>query len=232
MTIDLFDDLPPDPHRPPTLLAPGVVWLHALARDVDAALLHAIGAIAAQAPPRHMQTPGGHTMSVATTNCGALGWVSSQQGYSYAAHDPCTGQPWPAMPAIFVALAQRAAEQAGYAGFEPNACLINQYVPGAKMSLHQDKDEKDFAAPIVSVSLGLPAVFLFGTPDRRDRPQRHRLVHGDVVVWGGPSRLAYHGVQPLAAGLHASVGARRINLTFRHVAYESPPKAQAEHLCV
>ena len=217
MTNDLFDDLPPDADAAPTPIAPGAVLMHGFARHLDAALLDAIDAITAQAPLRHMQTPGGHTMTVATTSCGALGWVSDPHGYRYAAFDPKTGQPWPAMPACFADLAQHAAALAGYARFAPNACLINHYVPGAKMSLHQDKDEKDFTAPIVSVSLGLTAVFLFGTPVRGERPQRYRLVHGDVVVWGGPSRLAFHGVQALADGAHALLGRRRINLTFRRV---------------
>jgi alkylated DNA repair protein (DNA oxidative demethylase) len=166
---------------------------------------------------RHWQTPGGYTMSVAMSNCGPLGWVSSPSGYRYAALDPVSKQPWPALPAGLLDLAQRAAAQAGYANFTPDACLINQYRPGAKLSLHQDKDEKDLRAPIVSLSLGLPAAFLFGTPSRKDRPQRWRLVHGDVVVWGGPSRLAYHGVTALADGEHALLGRRRLNLTFRCV---------------
>jgi alkylated DNA repair protein (DNA oxidative demethylase) len=219
--MDLFDDLPPLPEAaltPGICIAPGAALLRGFARSSDAALLQAVQAVQwvlAQAPLRHMQTPGGFTMSVATTNCGPLGWVSDPQGYRYAAHDPHTGQPWPAMPACLWALAASAAAQAGYADFVPDACLINQYAPGAKMSLHQDKNERDLRAPIVSVSLGLPAVFLFGTPNRKERAQRHRLVHGDVVVWGGPSRLAYHGVMPLAAGEHGLLGRRRINLTFR-----------------
>ena len=213
--MDLFDDLPPCPDAGVTQLAPGAVWLHGFAHEEAATLLQAIGSVLSQAPLRHMQTPGGHTMSVSTSSCGGLGWVSDPHGYRYAARDPHSGQPWPAMPACLLALAQRAATQAGYANFEPEACLINQYLPGAKLSLHQDKDEKDLSAPIVSVSLGLPAVFLFGTPSRKDRPQRYRLVHGDVVVWGGPSRLAFHGVAPLAGGAHALLGQQRINLTFR-----------------
>jgi alkylated DNA repair protein (DNA oxidative demethylase) len=211
--MDLFDDLPPDAALTP--MAPGAVLLHGFARDGAAALLQAVEGVLQQAPLRHMQTPGGYTMSVAMSNCGPLGWVSSASGYRYAACDPQTGQPWPAMPACLLALAQRAAAQAGYADFAPDACLINQYLPGAKLSLHQDKDERDLRAPIVSVSLGLPAVFLFGTPRRQDRPQRWRLVHGDVVVWGGLSRLAYHGVTALADGEHALLGPRRLNLTFR-----------------
>jgi alkylated DNA repair protein (DNA oxidative demethylase) len=216
--MDLFDDLPPLPeaaHTPGTCIAPGAVLLRGFARSIDAALLQAVETVMAQAPLRHMQTPGGFTMSVATTSCGSLGWVSDPHGYRYAAHDPNTGQAWPAMPACFMALAASAAAQAGYADFVPNACLINQYAPGAKMSLHQDKDEHDLRAPIVSLSLGLPAVFLFGTPNRKDRAERHRLVHDDVVVWGGPSRLAYHGVMPLADGEHGLLGRRRVNLTFR-----------------
>ena len=213
--MDLFDDLPCD--TAPTQIAPGAVLLHGLARDEAAALLQVIEAVLLQAPLRHWQTPGGYTMSVAMSNCGALGWVSSANGYRYAALDPLSNQPWPALPAGLLALAQRAAKQAGYAHFAPDACLINEYVPGAKLSLHQDKDERDLSAPIVSLSLGLPAVFLFGSPSRKDRPQRWRLVHGDVVVWGGPSRLAYHGVTALADGEHALLGRRRLNLTFRCV---------------
>jgi len=213
--MDLFDDLPPE--STPTQIAPGAVLLHGFARDEAAALLQAIEAVLHQAPLRHWQTPGGYTMSVAMSNCGALGWVSDQSGYHYAALDPVSQQPWPAMPACLLDLAQRAAQQAGYDHFAPDACLINEYVPGAKLSLHQDKDERDLRAPIVSLSLGLPAVFLFGTPSRKDRPQRWRLVHGDVLVWGGPSRLAYHGVTALADGEHAMLGQRRLNLTFRCV---------------
>jgi alkylated DNA repair protein (DNA oxidative demethylase) len=211
--MDLFDDLPPDAEHLP--IAPGAVLLRGWARATDVAVLQAVEAVIAQAPLRHMQTPGGYTMSVATTSCGALGWVSDPHGYRYAVHDPHSGQPWPAMPSCLLKLAQGAALEAGYANFQPEACLINQYLPGAKLSLHQDKDEKDLSAPIVSVSLGLPAVFLFGTKVRKDRPQRYRLVHGDVVVWGGASRLAYHGVQPLEDGEHPLLGRRRINLTFR-----------------
>ena len=162
-----------------------------------------------------MVTPGGHPMSVATTNCGSLGWVTDRTGYRYDAHDPETAKPWPAMPAPFLELARQAADRAGFGGFSPDACLVNRYQPGAKMSLHQDRDESDLGAPIVSVSLGLPAIFLFGGPNRSDKPRRFRLGHGDVVVWGGPARLYFHGVAPLADGEHALIGRQRINLTFR-----------------
>jgi alkylated DNA repair protein (DNA oxidative demethylase) len=215
--MDLFDDLPPAPETARIALAPGAVLLRAFAREEEAALLQAIESVLVQAPLRHMQTPGGYTMSVSTSSCGALGWVSDPHGYRYAARDPVSGQPWPAMPECFLRLAQHAAAEAGFANFQPEACLINQYVPGAKLSLHQDKDEKDLQAPIVSVSLGLPAIFLFGGTDRKQRPQRHRLAHGDVVVWGGPARLAFHGVAPLEEGDHPLLGGRRINLTFRRV---------------
>ncbi len=217
MTADLFEDTPPGDLPDCLALAPGAMLLRGFACDVDTEVLQAVEAVIAAAPLRHMQTPGGYTMSVATTSCGSLGWVSDMRGYRYAALDPRSDQPWPALPAIFLDLARRAAAQAGYADFVPESCLINEYVPGAKLSLHQDKDEKDLAAPIVSLSLGLPAVFLFGSPNRKDRAQRYRLVHGDGVVWGGPSRLAYHGVMPLADGEHALLGRRRINLTFRRV---------------
>lgn len=162
-----------------------------------------------------MSTPGGHRMSVAMTNCGRFGWVTDRTGYRYDRIDPESGKPWPPMPPVLVELAQGAAAEAGFSAFAPDACLINRYEPGARMSLHQDKDEADFAAPIVSVSLGLPAIFLFGGLKRSDRPRRFRLEHGDVVVWGGPARLAFHGVAPLADGEHGAMGRRRINLTFR-----------------
>ena len=215
--LDLFDNLPPVLATTQDQLTPGAMQLHGFARSMDVELLQAVEAVIAEAPLRHMQTPGGYTMSVATSSCGSLGWLSDAHGYRYAALDPRSGKPWPAIPACLMNLAQRAATEAGYAGFVPESCLINEYGPGAKLSLHQDKDERDLSAPIVSVSLGLPAVFLFGTPNRKDRPQRYRLVHGDVVVWGRSSRLAFHGVMPLADGEHALLGRRRINLTFRRV---------------
>jgi alkylated DNA repair protein (DNA oxidative demethylase) len=214
VTADLFEVVEaPGPAR--QALAPGAVLLRGLAREVDSALLPALGEVLASAPLRHLVTPGGYTMSVAMSNCGALGWVSDRRGYRYDALDPLSGRPWPAMPGSWKSLAARAAAEAGFGGFVPDACLINQYQPGSKLSLHQDKDEADFTAPIVSVSLGLPAVFLFGSAQRADRPQRYRLQHGDVVVWGGPARLAHHGVAPLADGDHPLLGRRRINLTFR-----------------
>jgi alkylated DNA repair protein (DNA oxidative demethylase) len=162
-----------------------------------------------------MVTPGGFRMSVAMTNCGDAGWVSDRSGYRYDAIDPDSGKRWPAMPPVFADLAARAAGRAGFDGFATDACLINCYEPGARLSLHQDRNERDFDAPIVSVSLGLPAVFLFGGARRTDRPMRVPLEHGDVVVWGGPARLAFHGVAELHDGTHPLVGCRRINLTFR-----------------
>lgn len=214
MTGDLFEGLPDENPRE-IVLAPGAMLLRGFASAQEAGLLAAIDAVCAQAPLRHMVTPGGHTMSVAMTSCGEAGWVSDRSGYRYAACDPDSGQPWPPMPDIFKELARRAAAQAGFDNFMPDACLINCYAPAARMSLHQDKDERDAAAPIVSVSLGLPAVFLFGGLQRSDRVQRYRLEHGDVVVWGGPARFAYHGIAPLAAGVHRLVDAWRFNLTFR-----------------
>jgi alkylated DNA repair protein (DNA oxidative demethylase) len=193
-------------------LGPGAVLLRGFAGD---ALLEEVERVAAVAPFRHMLTPGGFRMSVAMTNCGALGWVSDRKGYRYSAVDPETGLAWPAMPAAFLELAGTAAATGGYAGFVPDACLINRYVPGAKMSLHQDRDERDLTAPLVSVSLGLPAVFQFGGLSRKDPVRRLGLEHGDVVVWGGESRLFFHGVMPLKEGLHPLAGACRINLTFR-----------------
>jgi alkylated DNA repair protein (DNA oxidative demethylase) len=196
-------------------MAEGAVLLRGYAKPFEADLIADISDIVAQTPFRHMVTPGGHAMSVAMTNCGGAGWVTDRTGYRYDANDPESGRPWPAMPPSFRALAGQAAAEAGFLNFSPDACLINRYQPGARMSLHQDKDEHDFGAPIVSVSLGLSAVFLFGGLRRSDKPQRYRLQHGDIAVWGGPARLRFHGVAPLADGEHASMGRQRINLTFR-----------------
>jgi alkylated DNA repair protein (DNA oxidative demethylase) len=196
-------------------IADGAVLLRGFADPMEGDLLAALRDIVAQARFRRMFTPGGHQMSVALTNCGDLGWVTDRTGYRYDGNDPETGKAWPEMPASFRDLAGRATAAAGFAAFSPDACLINRYRPGARMSLHQDKDEQDFGAPIVSVSLGLPAIFLFGGSKRSDKPRRFRLEHGDIVVWGGPARLAYHGVAPLAEGNHPVMGPQRINLTFR-----------------
>jgi len=209
--LDLFADA--EPWQEP--LAPGATILRRFALADADALLADIDAVASQSPFRQMVTPGGYTMSVAMTNCGRLGWTTDARGYRYAPCDPLTGQPWPAMPPAFAALCQQASTAAGYSDFQPDACLINRYLPGAKLSLHQDKDEPDLRAPIVSVSLGLPAVFQFGGLRRSDPLKRLLLEHGDVVVWGGPSRLFYHGVQPLKPGQHPATGECRYNLTFR-----------------
>jgi DNA oxidative demethylase len=214
LTADLFEsvaDLLPSREA----MAEGAVLLRGFAQPAEARLLAALRDIESQAPFRRMFTPGGHQMSVAMTNCGEAGWVTDISGYRYDGADPESGKAWPAMPAVFRELAESAAREAGFAGFAPDACLINRYEPGAKMSLHQDRDENAFSAPIVSVSLGLPAIFLFGGRKRTDKPQRYRLEHGDVVVWGGPSRLFFHGVAPLADGEHPLLGRKRINLTFR-----------------
>ena len=196
-------------------LAPGAMVLRGFAVPVDALLLADIQNVIDQAPLRHMVTPGGFRMSVATTNCGALGWLSDRAGYRYGERDPASGEPWPAMPGSFLELARDAAAAAGFAAFVPDACLVNRYAPGARLTLHQDRNERDFRQPIVSVSLGIPAVFLFGGLKRRDKPARIPLQHGDVAVWGGPARLRFHGVMPLKEAQHPSLGACRFNLTFR-----------------
>ncbi|HET9114081.1 MAG TPA: DNA oxidative demethylase AlkB [Burkholderiales bacterium] len=216
MTADLFEQLP-DIYPSRLKLAEGAVLLRRFVKDIDGELLHALDAIAAQAPFRHLTTPGGYRMSVAMTCCGRLGWVSDRSGYRYEPCDPETGLKWPVLPEIFAAVASRAASEAGYNRFIPDTCLINRYEPGARLSLHQDKNERDSAAPIVSVSLGLAAVFLFGGAERNDRPQRYRLEHGDVAVWGGASRFNFHGIAPVADGYHPLLGRKRINLTFRKV---------------
>jgi len=211
---DLFDALPPL-ESPVVALAEGAMLLRGFALRFEADVLAAVEAIAAAAPFRHMVTPGGYTMSVATTSCGATGWVTDRSGYRYDPIDPETRRPWPAMPAPFRELAAQAAEAAGYPGFRPDACLINRYRPGTRLSLHQDRNERDFAQPIVSVSLGLPAIFQFGGSQRGDPAERFALRHGDVAIWGGPSRLRFHGIAPLKDGDHPRLGRRRINLTFR-----------------
>jgi alkylated DNA repair protein (DNA oxidative demethylase) len=207
---DLFDT-PPSEEQ----LADGAWLLRGFALG-DAPILRAeVERIATMAPFRHLTTPGGFRMSVAMTNCGTLGWVSDRHGYRYTTHDPLSAQSWPPMPATFSALADSAARKAGFAGFAPDACLINRYEPGARLTLHQDKDESDFGAPIVSVSLGLPGIFLFGGNLRKEKQRRIPLQHGDVVVWGGLARLFHHGVLPLKDGHHPDLGRQRINLTFR-----------------
>ncbi len=196
-------------------LAPGARILREFALPVATAILADVALVAARSPFRHLVTPGGKRMSVAMTNCGARGWVSDAAGYRYTAADPLHGGAWPPMPGSFASLAANAAGRAGSPGFAPNVCLINRYEPGARLTLHQDRDEGGFEAPIVSVSLGLPATFLWGGDERTSPVVRHALEHGDVVVWGGPSRLRFHGVAPVAPGVHAATGSVRINLTFR-----------------
>jgi len=196
-------------------LVEGATILRGFVEREAPALVDAVTRLVEAAPFRHMVTPGGYTMSIEMSNCGRLGWVTDRRGYRYATTDPSSGRAWPPLPAIFRDVATGAAAAGGFPGFEPDACLINRYEPGTRLSLHQDRNERDFSAPIVSVSLGLPAVFLFGGPRRQDRPRRVRLENGDVVVWGGPARLAFHGVAPLADGEHPLTGRCRINLTFR-----------------
>jgi alkylated DNA repair protein (DNA oxidative demethylase) len=193
----------------------GAVLMRGRALPFETPLLAALDRITAEAPFRRMVTPGGFEMSVAMTNCGSVGWVTDRTGYRYDPKDPARGLPWPAMPDVFVSLARDAAAEAGFPGFAPDACLINRYEPGARLSLHQDKDEADYTHPVVSVSLGLPATFQFGGLKRNDPTIRMPLSHGDVVVWGGPARLAYHGVLTLKDGEHPVLGRRRLNLTLR-----------------
>jgi DNA oxidative demethylase len=187
--------------------------LKGFANDVQ--ILADLQAIIAASPLRHMMTPMGFAMSAAMTNCGQLGWISDKNGYRYDTLNPSTGAPWPPMPASFLQLATGAAAECGFVDFMPDACLINQYKVGASMGLHQDKNELDFTQPIVSVSLGIPAVFQFGGLKRSDKTLKIPLNHGDVVVWGGEARLKFHGIMPLQPSSHAVLGAYRYNLTFR-----------------
>lgn len=213
MRDDLFDAAHRDTGatKPPA----GVILLPGFALARAAELLEDVARMAVDSPPRRMQTPGGHWTSVSMSNCGEVGWVSDRRGYRYEATDPLTGTPWPALPGPWLALAAQAAEQAGFADFVPDACLINHYAVGTRMGLHQDRDERDFSAPIVSVSLGLPVVFQFGGATRSAPVARIPLEHGDVIVWGGVARRHYHGVLTLKRGVHPATGAHRINLTFR-----------------
>ena len=208
VTADLFE---PSAQR----LSAGAVLLRGFAVPAETALLVAVQQVAAHAPFRHMVTPSGFRMSVAMTNCGTLGWVTDKTGYRYDVVDPESARDWPRMPEPFLRLAHDASVCAGFGSFTPDACLINRYEPGTRLSLHQDRNERDFAQPIVSVSLGLPAVFLFGGCARSDKSQRVPLLHGDVIVWGWPDRLRFHGVLPIKEGHHPLAGACRINLTFR-----------------
>jgi DNA oxidative demethylase len=213
VTGDLLTDLPVRLEQ--RALQSGACILHGFAHALQAPLLTEIAAVARQAEFRHWLTPGGRRMSVAMTNCGQVGWVSDRRGYRYCEHDPGTQQRWPAMPEVFLTLARSAASQAGYRDFNPDACLVNRYETATRLSLHVDQDERDAAAPIVSVSLGVAATFLWGGLQRTDRTRRYLLESGDVVVWGGPARFVYHGVAPLAAAEHLLTGSRRFNLTFR-----------------
>ena len=217
MTVDLFQPEGEVEYRQKRL-GSGAVVLGGFAAADATTLMAALQDVMAAAPFRHMITPGGFRMSVAMTNCGSLGWVTDKTGYRYDPVDPESGLPWPPMPEPFLALATNAAAKAGFKKFVPDACLINRYEPGTRLSLHQDKNERDFYEPIVSVSLGIPAVFLFGGSKRADKTIRVPLNHGDVVVWGGRARLRYHGVMPLKQGYHPLVGGHRINLTFRQAA--------------
>lgn len=196
-------------------LAEGAVLLPGFALAEAEDLLLGIAAVCEYAPFRHLVTPGGLRMSVAMTNCGAVGWVSDREGYRYAALDPDSGLPWPAMPPTFTALATQAAARAGFPGFVPDCCLVNRYEPGARLTLHQDRNERGYTAPVVSVSLGVPAVFQFGGLRRTDPTTRVDLEHGDVVAWGGPARMNFHGVLPLREAEHPATGNLRYNLTFR-----------------
>jgi alkylated DNA repair protein (DNA oxidative demethylase) len=197
------------------ILGAGTAILAGFALDAEDELLSSLKCVVKWSPFRHMVTPGGFRMSVAMSNCGSLGWITDRTGYRYDGIDPEMNRPWPGMPAAFQELAIAAAKEAGFPNFAPDACLINRYEPGARLSLHQDKNERDFTQPIVSVSLGLPATLLFGGLERGDKTQRIQIVHGDVLVWGGPARLRYHGIEPLRDGEHPQLGRVRYNLTFR-----------------
>ncbi|GBQ12740.1 DNA oxidative demethylase AlkB [Swaminathania salitolerans] len=209
--------------RMPERVAPGALFLPGYAASIEREALRGIAAICALAPPHHLLTPGGRRLSVAMTGCGAFGWHSDRAGYRYVSRDPVSGRPWPAMPRSWRDLAREAAERAGYPGFEPQSCLVNRYDTGARMGLHRDCDEDDLTSPVVSVSFGVTAAFLFGGAERHDPVRKLAVESGDVLVWGGPSRLAYHGVAPLPRRTHSLTGPLRWNLTFRRVTHRQGP---------
>lgn len=209
MIEDLFSDNEPIP------IAESAWLLRGYVRESAEQVVEAMRSVIRQAPLRSMQVPGGHRMSVLTTSCGDWGWVSDLEGYRYAAQDPSTGKEWPRMPDLLKRLAVDGAVRAGFEGFDPDACLINCYRPGAKMGLHQDRNERDRTEPILSISLGLSATFMFGGLKRGDPVRRFPLEHGDMLAWGGASRMVYHGVMPVKAGEHPMLGGWRVNLTFR-----------------
>ena len=217
MMDDLFQDQPPDlPER--QALGPESWLLRHTLQTTACHLMADIHTLTATHPFQHMVTRGGHTMSVATSSYGSYGWVSdAQKGYRYASSNIETGQPWPPIPAHWLALATALAEKAGFNGFHPDSALINRYAVGARMGLHQDRDEATLAWPIVSLSLGLPARFMFGGKQRQAPVKDFTLLHGDVVVWGGADRLRFHGIRPLKAGHHSLTGPYRYNITFRRV---------------
>jgi DNA oxidative demethylase len=216
-TMNLFESIP-QAESSRELLAPGAVLLRGFARQHETELFTGLRKVTAKAPFRHMITPGGFRMSVAMTNCGSFGWITDKTGYRYDSVDPASNLAWPDMPDCFLKLAMSAASDAGYKKFVPDACLINRYEAGSKLSLHQDRNERDFEQPIVSVSLGVSAIFLFGGTHRNDKTKRVLVEHADVIVWGGPSRLRYHGVMPIKGGFHSLTEGCRINLTFRKAA--------------
>jgi len=214
MTFDLFESTLSGVTEP---LGPRACILRGFALPFIDRVLPELEQVRAAAPFRHLVTPSGHTMSVAMTNCGRLGWVSDEHGYRYSARDPLSGQPWPALPAAMLALARAAAAACDFPDYEPDACLVNQYLPGSRLTLHQDRNERDLEAPIVSVSLGLPATFQFGGLKRSDPVTRVGLWHGDVAVWGGVDRMRFHGINTLKDGHHVLLGRQRLNFTFRVV---------------
>ena len=198
-------------------IGPGAVLYRGVVVAQADELLKSVKEVVTQSPFRRVVTPMGKPMSVEMTNCGDVGWVSDPSGYRYEQIDPVTGCAWPVMPQRFREVAHVCAFRAGYEGFHPDACLINRYSAGSKMGLHQDRDEMDFSQPIVSVSLGLPITFNFGGYSRTSPTIKIRLQHGDAVVFGGESRLAFHGVGTLRRGEHPLTGNYRFNLTFRRV---------------
>ncbi len=196
-------------------ISPDAVLFKAALKPVASSLLEEIRTISGANPFRQRKTPGGQLMSAAMTNCGAWGWVTDADGYRYSDIEPETGRTWLPIPAVWIQWVNLFCQRAGLGTFNPDACLINRYAPGAGMGLHQDKDEKDLAIPIVSFSLGAPVLFRWGGLNRQEPVSEFLLEHGDVLVWGGADRMRFHGVKKLRRYQHPLTGHYRYNLTFR-----------------
>jgi len=210
--MNLFSQLVAEPTHEE--IFPGAVLMRSLALPQDNEFFTAAEAIIAARPLHHTTTPSGLPMGVMVTDCGDSRAFANR----WDTANPERMRLWPPMPPLLRDFAIRCAVRSGFPQFRPDACHINRYQAGTKLGLHQDRHECDWTQPIVSLSFGLECIFLLGGLQRTDKPRRILLEHGDVIVWGGPSRMRFHGVQPLKPGHHPLTGPYRYNLTFRKIA--------------